>query len=207
MKKIKTDLKMSMQADEIWIAGIPEVYQKINEATLGLNFNMASDPGTGSLLKTLAATKIKSRFLELGTGTGLATACIMEGLDSESLLLTIENNEVLIKVARKYIRDKRVEFILADAYSWINEYDGEKFDFIFADARPGKYDLFNETIDMLNEGGLYIIDDMLPQPNWPLGHEQKVNELIKTIEDRQDLLMTRINWSTGIVLVTKKSNN
>ena len=39
---------------------------------------------------------------------------------------------------------------------------------------PGKYDLFEETIDMLNNGGIYIIDDMLPQPNWPLGHDEKV---------------------------------
>ncbi len=122
-------------------------------------------------------------------------------------MLTIENNEILIDIARKYIEDKKVEFVLADAYAWINNYRGEKFDFIFADAMPGKYDLFEETIAILKEGGLYIIDDMLPQPNWPLGHKEKVAELIQKIEDRQDLFMTRINWSTGIVVVTKKSNN
>ncbi|MGK2863208.1 MAG: O-methyltransferase [Chitinophagaceae bacterium] len=203
----KSENEMSMQVDKELIGGIPDVYLKIREATSNLKFNMASDLGTGSLLKTLAASKPAGRFLELGTGTGLATAWIAEGLDKKSSLLTIEKNEILIDIARKYIEDKKVEFVLADAYAWINNYRGEKFDFIFADAMPGKYDLFEETIAILKEGGLYIIDDMLPQPNWPLGHEEKVFELINKIEDRQDLFMTRINWSTGIVVVTKKSNN
>jgi predicted O-methyltransferase YrrM len=39
-----------------------------------LDFGMASDPLTGALLATLAASKPGGRFLELGTGTGGATA-------------------------------------------------------------------------------------------------------------------------------------
>lgn len=186
------------------IASIPEPYEKIKEATIGLKFNMASDLYTGSLLKTLAASKPAGRFLELGTGTGLATAWILEGADNKSSLLTIENNSLLIGVAKKYITDSRVEFMLADAYEWITGYQGEKFDFIFADAMPGKYDLFDETIGILKRGGLYIIDDMLPQPNWPLGHENKADEFIKRLEERNDLILTKLNWSTGIIIVSKK---
>src|SRR5688500_16936596 len=132
--------------NDTMIAGIPEPYKKIKEATIELKFNMASDLYTGSLLKTLAASKPSGRFLELGTGTGLATAWIVAGLDNKSSLLTLENNSLLIDVAKKYIDDNRVEFLLTDAYEWIAGYKGEKFDFIFADAMPGKYDLFDETI-------------------------------------------------------------
>lgn len=185
-------------------ARIPDEYEKIKEATNELKFNMASDLYTGSLLKTLAASKPSGRFLELGTGTGLATAWIVAGLDNKSSLLTIENNSLLIGVAKKYITDSRVEFMLADAYEWIAGYQGEKFDFIFADAMPGKYDLFDETMGILKHGGLYIIDDMLPQPNWPPGHENKVDEFIKRLEERNDLLLTKMNWSTGIIIVSKK---
>ncbi|MGZ5221865.1 MAG: O-methyltransferase [Chitinophagaceae bacterium] len=190
--------------NDTMIASIPEQYEKIKEATAGLKFNMASDLYTGSLLKTLAASKPAGRFLELGTGTGLATAWILEGADNKSSLLTIENNSLLIDVAKKHITDSRVEFMLADAYEWITVYQGEKFDFIFADAMPGKYDLFDETIGILKRGGLYIIDDMLPQPNWPPGHENKVGEFIKRLEERTDLLLTKLNWSTGIIIVSKK---
>jgi len=190
--------------DDKIITGIPGEYEAIREATIELQFNMASDLYTGSLLKTLVASKPSGRFLELGVGTGLATAWIVSGMDEKSSLIAIENNEILIGVANKNIVDSRVEFILTDAYEWIRHYKGEKFDFIFADAMPGKYDLFDETIAMLNSGGLYIIDDMLPQPNWPLGHDEKVRSFISRLESRNDLLMTKMNWSTGIIIITKK---
>lgn len=186
------------------ISGIPGQYQSIKAASDQLEFNMASDLYTGSLLKTLAASKRDGRLLELGAGTGLATAWIVAGMDEKSSLTAIENNELLIEVAKKNIIDNRVEFVLADGYKWITDYKGEKFDFIFADAMPGKYDLFEETIAMLNKGGLYIIDDMLPQPNWPAEHDEKVNIFIKNLESRKDLLLTKMNWSTGIIIVTKK---
>ena len=93
---------------------------------------------------------------------------------------------------------------MTDAYEWIKDYKGEKFDFIFADAMPGKYDLFDETIGILKNGGLYIIDDMLPQPNWPSGHDEKAAAFINQLEERNDLLITKLNWSTGIIIVTKK---
>ena len=185
-------------------AGIPVEYNKIKEATIEMQFNMASDVYTGSLLKTLAASKPSGRFLELGTGTGLATAWIVAGMDAKSSLITVENNALLIDVAKKYIDDSRVHFILTDAYEWIKKYSDEKFDFIFADAMPGKYDLFDETISILKSGGLYIIDDMLPQQNWPIGHAEKVTDFIKMIETKNDLLITKLNWSTGIIIVTKK---
>jgi hypothetical protein len=69
---------------------------------------------------------------------------------------------------------------------------------------PGKYDLFDETIELLNSNGFYVIDDMLPQPNWPEGHEKKVNDLINKLEERKDLVITKLNWSTGIIIVVKK---
>jgi predicted O-methyltransferase YrrM len=190
--------------NDISISGIPVFYEKIKEATNELKFNMASDLQTGSLLKTLVASKPSGRFLELGTGTGLATAWIAAGMDENSSLISADNNGQLIDVAKKYINDKRIEFVLADGYEWILNYKGQKFDLIFADAMPGKYDLFDETIGLLNKSGFYIIDDMLPQPNWPLGHDERVNDFINNLEKRTDLLVTKFNLSTGIIIAVKK---
>jgi len=190
--------------NDAMILRIPETYGKIREATSELRFDMASDLYTGSLLKTLVAAKPAGLFLELGTGTGLATAWIAAGMDEQSSLVSVENNAILIEVARKYIADSRVTLVLMDAYEWILNYKGPGFDLIFADAMPGKYDLFDETIGILNSGGFYIIDDMLPQPNWPAGHAEKVEHFIRQMEDRDDLLTTKMNWSTGIMIVVKK---
>jgi predicted O-methyltransferase YrrM len=118
-------------------------------------------------------------------------------------LITIENNELLLDIARKALQDTRVEFVLSDGYAWIQNYSGEKFDLIFADAMPGKYDLFEETIRLVKERGFYVIDDMLPQPNWPIGHADKVEGFIEELEQRKDIILTKLNWSTGIIIVTK----
>jgi len=182
---------------------IPVQYESIAEATKAIEFNMASDMQTGSLLRTLVASKPAGRILELGTGTGLATSWIIAGMDNGARLITIENNELLLDIARKALHDTRVEFVLSDGYAWIQNYSGEKFDLIFADAMPGKYDLFEETIRLVKERGFYVIDDMLPQPNWPIGHADKVEGFIEELEQRKDIILTKLNWSTGIIIVTK----
>jgi len=182
---------------------IPVQYESIAEATKAIEFNMASDMQTGSLLRTLVASKPAGRILELGTGTGLATSWIIAGMDNGARLITIENNELLLDIARKALQDTRVEFVLSDGYAWIQNYSGEKFDLIFADAMPGKYDLFEETIRLVKERGFYVIDDMLPQPNWPIGHADKVEGFIEELEQRKDIILTKLNWSTGIIIVTK----
>jgi len=184
-------------------SNIPVQYENIAEATRAIDFNMASDMQTGSLLKTLAASKPSGRILELGTGTGLATSWIIDGMDRESRLITIENNELLIDIARRALNDTRVEFVLADGYEWLQRYSGEKFDVVFADAMPGKYELFEETIGLVRPGGFYMIDDMLPQSNWPEGHANKVERFIEELDKRNDIILTKLNWSTGIIIVTK----
>lgn len=182
---------------------IPAQYEALTLKTKALGFDMPSDLRTGSLLKTLVALKAGSRILELGTGTGLATSWILSGMDSRSQLITVDNNELLLTVAREQLPDTRIQFVCADGYEWITGHKDELFDFIFADAMPGKYDLFEETVALLNPGGIYFIDDMLPQPNWPEGHADRVAGLIKMLEDRKDLTLTKLDWSTGIIIAVK----
>jgi hypothetical protein len=56
---------------------------------------------------------------------------------------------------------------------------------------------------MLNMGGLYIVDDMLPQENWPEGHAEKAISLEKFLETREDLKLTKLHWASGIILAAK----
>jgi predicted O-methyltransferase YrrM len=183
---------------------IPVQYNRIKDDTGRLSFQMNSDLLTGSLLKTLVASRKSGRILELGTGGGLATSWILDGMDQQTRLLTIENNAVLLDIAKEQITDPRIEFLLLDGYIWLKEYQGEKFDLIFADAMPGKYELFEETIQLLKSGGIYVVDDMLPQPNWPPGHAEKADAFIHMLESRKDLILTKLKWSTGIIIAVKK---
>ena len=187
------------------VTNIPSQYGEITAISRQLDFNMASDIYTGSLLKTLVASKPRGRILELGTGSGLATSWIVNGLDRDAVLITVENNAMLLSVARESLHDTRINFVLEDGYKWLKEYKGEKFDLIFADAMPGKYDLFEEAFSLLKTGGFYIIDDMLPQANWPEGHAERVTAFINFLESRKDIVLTKLNWSTGIIMAVKIS--
>lgn len=183
----------------------PEHYQYIADATNASGFTMASDPLTCSLLRTLATSKPYGSFLELGTGTGLSTSWILDGMDKESTLISVDNTEDFLDIARQFLSDdKRLKLVHADGNEWLKENRRRKFDYIFADTWPGKYMMLDETLAMLNKGGLYIIDDMLPQPNWPEGHAEKVAQLIKDLEAREDLLLTKMVWATGIIIAVKK---
>jgi predicted O-methyltransferase YrrM len=99
--------------------------------------------------------------------------------------------------------DKRVDIICADGGEWLINYEGEKFDLIFADAWPGKYSEIDKALDLVKESGFYVIDDMTKQPNWPDGHEENVQKLIAYLESRTDFSMTRMSWSTGVIIMTK----
>lgn len=166
---------------------------------------MASDVLTCSLLRTLAASKPSGKFLELGTGTGLSTAWILDGMDHESTLVSIDNEPKFLKIAQAFLgSDRRLALIDTDGGEWINKNKHQKFDYIFADTWHGKYLLLDEALSMLNTGGLYILDDMLPQPNWPDGHQEKAINLINYLDKREDLFLTKQVWATGIIVGVKK---
>lgn len=187
------------------ITGQPEIYAEILAKSRETGFTMPSDIYIGTLLKTLITAKPNSNLLELGTGTGLSLSWMIDGMDAASRLTTIDNDPKLIEIARSYFGvNERIEIICADGGEWIKDYKGEKFDLVFADAWPGKYSEIEETLDLIKSGGLYVIDDMIAQPNWPAGHHEKVDKLIDYLENRGDLNLTKMNWSTGIVLAAKK---
>jgi len=184
---------------------LPKTYPAIVAATNLSRFTMASDILTCSLLRTLAASKPAGRFLELGTGTGLATSWILDGMDKDATLISIDNELLFLEIAKNNLgSDPRLSLVLSDADKWIEENKTEQFDYIFADTWHGKYLLLDEILSMLSKGGLYIIDDMLPQPNWPNGHQEKVTSLIMYLESKEDLLLTKQNWATGVIVATKK---
>jgi predicted O-methyltransferase YrrM len=183
----------------------PEIYSELVARCKEIGFTMPSDIYIGALLKTLITSKPKSNLLELGTGIGLSLAWMIEGMDGYSRLTTIDNDPKLSEIAMSYFgTDKRVDIVCADGTEWIKNYHGEKFDLIFADAWPGKYSELDETLALIKTGGFYVIDDMTAQPNWSEGHDEKAHKLINDLESRDDLNISKMNWSTGVIICTKK---
>ena len=182
----------------------PKIYQTIQAKSDEIGFTMPSDLYAGSLLRTLVSSKPRANLLEIGTGIGLGLSWMVDGMDGDSRITSIDNDPELIALAKLYFgNDDRIEILCTDGGQWIESYTGEKFDLIFADAWPGKYSHIDEILSLVKIGGLYVIDDMCAQPNWPLGHEDKVADLIAYLEKREDFNLTKMNWSTGLILAVK----
>ena len=186
------------------ILDLPKRLPEIQRESEKIGFSMPSDVYIGTLLKTLIASKPNGLFLELGTGIGLSLAWMLDGMDAASHLITVDNDAKLIDIARGIFGDdKRVEIVCEDGSKWIKAYDGEAFDLVFADAWPGKYSEIDEILDVIKVGGFYVIDDMSVQPNWPDGHQDYVDDLVAYLENRKDFTLTKMDWSTGLILAVR----
>ncbi|MDQ3059196.1 MAG: class I SAM-dependent methyltransferase [Pseudomonadota bacterium] len=183
----------------------PAAIAGIGADSRACGFTMASEPLTCSLLRTLAATKPSARFLELGSGSGLSTAWLLDGMDAASSLITVDNDEILLAILKRHLGvDQRLTAVCADGDDFLRSLQGQHFDFIFADTWAGKYRLLDEALALLSPGGLYVIDDMLPQPNWPEGHAEKVAHLVATLEQRDDFRLTKLSWASGVMLAARR---
>ena len=184
---------------------LPAAYLAIEREAEQLGFLLSSEQLTGRLLRTLTASKPGARFLEIGTGVGIGTCWILDGMDARSSLVTLELDDRVSAVARKYLGgDPRVTFINADAEPFLSQIHDVGFDFIFADTFPGKFYLLEETLGLLNPGGLYVIDDLLPQATWEDGHQANVDRLIDELEGHSDLQTVKLSWASGLMICTKK---
>jgi predicted O-methyltransferase YrrM len=194
-----------LKMNDIVTQTIPPAYEAIEAATAASGFTMASDIQTCSLLRTIAAAKPGGKLLELGTGTGLSTAWILDGMRQNALLVSIDHAPAFLSIAKKYLgQATELQLIESDGADWLQAHLTEKYDFIFADTWHGKYLMLEEVLNMLSPGAFYIIDDMLPQPNWPSGHAEKAAQLIQYLDQRTDLVLTRLNWATGIIIAVKQ---
>ncbi len=190
--------------DDVSAAEFPSILDVLRRETEHAGFGMASEPKTGSLLRTLAASKPGGRFLELGTGTGIGTAWLLAGMDDASHLDSVDTDPAVQEIARRHLgHDTRVTFHLADGAVFLEQSPSGQFDFIYADAWPGKFSHLELALSLLRAGGIYFVDDLLPQLNWPEGHAPKVSVLIDQLERQRGFVATKLAWASGLMIVVR----
>jgi len=198
--------------DDLAINRPPAALAEIERRTGLFGFPMPSEPRTGALLRALAAAKPGGHLLELGTGTGLATAWLLDGMDPSATLVSVDIDPTAQAIAREVLgSDPRLEIITEDAAAFLTRLTATgtaaargSFDLVFADAMIGKYEMLDQTLSLLRPGGFYIIDDMLPQASWPEGHGPRVPRLLATLADRAELCLVSLAWSSGLVVAVRR---
>jgi len=130
-----------------------------------LNPRMLSGAFQGRLISIISKLIKPKKVLEIGTYTGYSALCIYEGLDKKGIIHTIDKNEELVEIQKKYFKKtgEREKFIqhTGNALEIIPEIN-ETFDLIFLDADKENYiNYFNCIIDKLNKNGVILADNVL----------------------------------------------
>jgi predicted O-methyltransferase YrrM len=169
-----------------------------------LGFAMSCEDRTGSLLATLAASKLDGHMVELGTGVGAGAAWLLHGMSREAHLTSVEMDSARQAVAAKHLgTDPRIAFEAADADTWLDTYNGPPLALAYVDCRPGKFHRLDDLLNLMTPGGLYVVDDLLPQPTWPSDHQPRVDAFLAHLPDQTNLLATAATWASGLLVGTR----
>ncbi len=126
---------------------------------------MLSGKVQGKFLEFISTMINPERILEVGTFTGYSAICLAKGLKSDGVLFTIESNNELEDIIRKYIdlsgMDHQINLIIGDALIEIPKLN-YKFDLAFIDANKEQYiDYYSLVKEKLRPGGYIIVDNVL----------------------------------------------
>ena len=185
----------------------PPKLQLLKQAAKDQGFPLSCDDATGALLRALAASRPLGTILELGTGIGISTAWLLDGLASGTRLVTVEQDARLSETAKSYLGgDLRIAFHIQDASGFLAdmvEVGVQKFDLIFADAPAGKYRDLDKTIEVLGDGGMVVFDDMRVEESWRAGRVDRVQALRANLLQYPALRIAELDVGCGIVLAVK----
>lgn len=156
-----------MEYAELHTSSEPELLAELRRETWlkVVNPRMLSGAYQGRLIALLSKLVRPLTILEIGTFTGYATLCLAEGLRENGKIITIDCNEELVDIQKKYISKSKyapqIDTLLGDALSLISELE-IRFDLVFIDADKQNYSTyFDLVIDKLNVGGIILTDNVL----------------------------------------------
>ncbi len=145
----------------------PEILRKLRRETFRKTTqpHMISGYQQGRLLAVLSKMMQPRNILEIGTFTGYATLCLAEGLVAGGKITTLDVNEELAYLPKKYFEQSeyaaQIDFKLMDARKFLGKTQ-EIFDLIFIDADKENYvEYFALGKDKLRRGGVMIFDNVL----------------------------------------------
>ena len=156
---------------------LPPLVEAARRAAPQAGFALGPTPGhtgwaslteLGPVLRSLAAMHPGGRIAEIGTGTGVGTGWLADGLQRGATLLTVEIDPQRAEAATKVFAER--DDVTVKCGDWKEAFaDEEPFDLLFVDG--GGPDMLepehrHEVIDLVRIGGTFIIDDITAQEFW-----------------------------------------
>ena len=171
-----------------------------------------------SFLKVLMAAFRPERILEVGTAVGFSALLMSEYNPVPCQIVTIENYEKRIPVARENFqragREEQIRLIAGDAADILKTLDGP-FDFIFMDAAKGQYLHFlPEILRLLRSGGVLVSDNVLQEGDiieskYAVERRnrtiyKRMREYLYELKHNEILVTSLIPLGDGVALSTKR---
>ena len=149
----------SEQVPEILIELEKETHQKV------LQPRMMSGRLQGRFLSLLSHLIAPKTIVEIGTYTGYATPSLAEGLAENGIIHTIDHNEELVSIQKRYFKKSlftsKIKRHLGKALVLLPQIEGP-YDLVFIDADKENYDAyFEEILPKMRQGGLIISDNVI----------------------------------------------
>ncbi len=119
---------------------------------------------TGRLLAALAATR-DGTMAEFGTGCGVGTAWLRSGVRGDARIVTAELDARLATAAAEiFVDDPQVDVLAAD---WSTLLDQGPFSLLFLDSGQPTEVGVDAIADLVEPGGIVVLDDFTPCEQWP----------------------------------------
>ncbi len=143
---------------------LPDVVQRAFAVSRKAGYVSFCRNETGRLLAALAATR-EGTMAEFGTGCGVGTAWLRSGVRGDATIITAELNAKLATAAAEiFVDDPQVEVLAAD---WSTLLDKGPFSLLFLDSgQPGEVGV-DAVADLVEPGGIVVLDDFTPCEVWP----------------------------------------
>ncbi|CAD7809000.1 Putative O-methyltransferase [Chryseobacterium aquaeductus] len=168
----------------------PEILRKLRRETFQRTTqpHMISGYQQGRLLTIISKILQPKNILEIGTFTGYAALCMAEGLSKDGKLTTLDVNEDLAYMPKKYFAESefssQIHFKIQDAKEFLKETD-EIFDLIFIDADKENYSEYFRLIKPKTKSGSVVLFDNVLWYGKVLEEnpKQKSTQVIKELND------------------------
>ena len=145
----------------------PEILKRLRKETFQKTTqpHMISGYLQGRLLSLISKMVSPKNILEIGTFTGYAALCLAEGLQKDGKLTTLDVNEDLAYIPKKYFAESefasQIEFRLENALDFLKN-SSETFDLIFIDADKENYPEYLQLVKpRMKSGSVLMIDNVL----------------------------------------------
>lgn len=126
---------------------------------------------TGRLLATLATAR-GGTLAELGTGCGVGAAWLHSGAPDTARIVTAELDPAIAEDAQRLFAEIDSIEVVSGDWSTLEEY--APFSLLFVDVKDVKESV-DVVADLLEPGGIAVLDDFAPSAFWPPIAEGRVD--------------------------------